>query len=178
MRHRAESAADIQLKPANSLSVHNLRGRDSTKVMQRNQRARLILAAGKRDFEFSAEVLDVTMPEQIKCQGLRIRRNIKRFSITNTGQGAGRDVADRVATGFARGDSHRRQPAENIGRILNIDKVKLDILPGRNVADGIRIFLSQFRQRNHLLRIHTAIWEFDALHPRRFPECVRTFCQR
>ncbi len=56
--------------------------------------------------------------------------------------------------------------------------VKLNILPGGDVADRVGIFLGQIAQHAHLLGIHPAKWQLDAKHARRVPVRFRPFGQR
>ena len=106
------------------------------------------------------------MAEQIKRQRFGVRRHVKRLGIAHARQRARRHVPNRIPARLARRDPHRRQPAKHIRRVLDADEMQLDVLPGRDMADGIGIFLRQFRQHDHLLRIHTAIRNLDPLHPR------------
>ncbi len=118
------------------------------------------------------------MPQQIKRQRLRIRRNVKRLRIANPRQWAGRHIPHRISAGFPRGDPHRRQPTEHIRCVVDAYKMKLNVLPGGDMADGVGIFFRQLRQNDHLLRIHSPIGNLDPLHPRRFPVRIRPLGQR
>ena len=79
-----------------------------------------------------------------------IGSDVEGFIRADARVGAGRDVAHRVAAGFARGDARGGQRRISAGRIVDMNVVKLNILPRGHVRDAVRVFLGQLRQRFQL----------------------------
>ena len=144
----------------------------------RDERARLVLAAGERDLELAAEVHRVRVAEQVERDGLGVGRDVERFGVADAGQRAGGDVADAVAARFARRDADGREPAEDLRRVVDVDEVELDVLPRRDVADVVGILLGQVRQHAHLLGVHAAERDLDAQHARGVEERLGALGQR
>ncbi len=84
-------------------------------------------------------------------------------------------VADGVPTRFLRGDADRCQPPHQVGRVVNMHVMKLEVLPRCDVQDSVGILVGKLRQHFHLDWRHAAERDFDALHPRRVPQGVRAF---
>ena len=91
----------------------------------------------------------------------------------NAGQGAGGDVAHHVAAGFLRGDVHCGQTPHEVGGIVDVNEVELEILPRGDVADGIGVLFRQVGQRLHLLGVEATEGNLDALHAGRVPHRLR-----
>ena len=169
MRDRAEPPADVEAKPAPGLSVlHALPG-DQPQIVQAHEPARLTLTARKRDLELAAEVLHVGVTQQELFEGLSVRRDVESLRTAHTGEVASRDVAHRVAASFARGDPHRGQASHEVGSVVNMDEVELDVLAGRHMGNPVRVVLSQLREHVHLLGRDLPVWDLDPDHARRVP---------
>ena len=65
-----------------------------------------------------------------------------------------------------------------VGRVLDVHEVKLDVLPGGDVADAVGIFLGQVGQHAHLLGIERAERDLDPLHAGGVPERLGALGQR
>ena len=91
--HRAQAAADVELKAALFLAVDGLDHGDAAEVVHVGQAAGFVLAAGEGDLELAPEVLAVGMPEQEAHEGLGIGRYVKGFRAADAGEGASGDVA-------------------------------------------------------------------------------------
>ena len=74
------------------------------------------------------------------------------------------DIADAVAAGLDRVHLDRRQLGKNVGRILQLDPVILDVLPGGEMAIALVILARDMGEHVHLLRIERAIGNGDAQH--------------
>src|SRR4051794_28562647 len=59
-----------------------------------------------------------------------------------------------------------------------MDVMQLYVLPGGDVANSVRIFLSHVREDVHLIRVQATKWNLDALHPRRVPHRVGALGRR
>ncbi len=128
--------------------------------------------------KFSSEILRVRMAQEKFRQGLGIRRHIELFVGADSRIGASRDIADGVPAGFTGRDPSGRQSAHHAGGVVNVDVMKLNILPGRNVRDSIGIFFGQVRQCLKLSSVEPASGNLDALHARGIPQRTGALRQR
>ena len=124
----------------------------------------IVIAAGKRDLEFSRQALVERVAQQVSRHGVRVRGHVKDLALADAGQVAGRDVADRVGAGFAGGESHFFQLAHDRADLRQGHEVQLNILPGRHVADARGVSLGEFGHAAHLVGRHPAKGNFDAHH--------------
>ena len=124
----------------------------------------IVIAAGKRNFEFSRQALVERIAQQMSRHGVRVRGHVKDFTLADTGQVAGRDVADGVGAGFTSGEPHFFEFAHDRADLRQGHEVQLNILPGRDVADSRGIGLGQFGHAAHLVGRHPAKRNFDAHH--------------
>ena len=124
----------------------------------------IVIAAGKRNFEFSRQALVERIAQQMSRHGVRVRGHVKDFTLADTGQVAGRDVADGVGAGFTSGEPHFFEFAHDRADLRQGHEVQLNILPGRDVADSRGIGLGQFGDAAHLVGRHPAKRNFDAHH--------------
>jgi hypothetical protein len=121
-----------------------------------HEAARLVLAARERRLELAPEVLHVGMAEQEAHQRLRVRRDVERLGLAHARERARGDVAHRVAARLARGDADRREPPHQVGRVLDVDVVELDVLARGDVQDPVGVLLGQRREHVELIRRHAA----------------------
>ena len=150
---------------------HSGRG-DGPQVVHRGQAAGLVLAAGEGGFELAAEVLDIGMSQEEIGAGSGIGCNVEGLGAADAGEGTSGDIANRVATGLAGGDTDGGKAAHKIGSVVDVDEVELDVLTRGDVADGIGVFLAEIGKNLHLLGVETAEGDLDALHPRGVPHGV------
>ena len=80
------------------------------------------------------------MPHQKKGKGMRVRGNIECLTLADPCKWTGGYIADHIATGFTRSDPNRSQPTHQVRRIVDMEVVKLYILPRRNVGNAIGVF--------------------------------------
>src|SRR4029079_3165097 len=101
---------------------------DGAHVVHIDQAAAFGLATGKRKLEFPPKPLSIGMAEhELRgCPG--IGNDIEHFRSADTGNRAGRDISDGVATGLARCDPHSGQPPHQGGGVVDVYKVKLKVL--------------------------------------------------
>jgi hypothetical protein len=168
--HGAEAAAHHVFEAALDGAVGLGPGHGGeAEVMDVGEAAGVVLAAGKGDLEFAAEVLDVRMAEQVLEHGVGVAGDVERLFAAYACDGAGGHVADRIAAGFAGGDVHGRQAAEHGRAVLDVDVVELDVLARGDMQDAVGIFLGQFRHHIELVCGHAAPRQLDALHAGRVP---------
>ena len=167
--HSAQPTAHIDPKAPLLLAVYCAHLGQEAHIVQHYQTAGFLLAARKGDFEFAAKVLHVVVAEQKPGQRVGVRGCVEGFGAADAGQLAAGNVAHGVATRLAGGDAHSGQTAHQIGRVLDVDVVQLDVLAGGHMQDAVRVFISQLRQHIQLLRVQTAIGHFNAHHSRRVP---------
>ena len=137
MRHGAQPAADKNGEAAHGLAIDLARLRQQAQVVHLDQAASVTGAAGEGHLELAAEVLHIVVVEQKLRHGVGIGADIKDFIVANAGQRASGDIAHRVATGFLRGDADSRQPPHQIGRVVDMHVVELDILARGDVQDAV-----------------------------------------
>ena len=171
--HRAQPAPDVGDEPAAQLPVDGAGGRHQAQVVHRYQPARVLAAARERHLELAAEVLRVGMAQQEAHAGVRVRRDVERLVTADPGERARRHVPHRVAAGLARGDADGRQAPHEVGRVVDVHEVELDVLARRDVADLVAVLLGKVGQRVHLIRIEAAERNLDARHARRVPDRLR-----
>ncbi len=173
-RHGAEPTADHDVEAA--LPVAHLR--DRAEVVERDEPARVLVTARERDLELAAEVERVGVPEQEGLHRLRVRRDVEALVVADARVLTGRHVADGVAARLARRDADRREPAEEIRRVLDVDEVQLDVLARRDVEDRVRVLLGELRDHVELRRRELPVRDLDPAHAGRVPEGVGTLRER
>ncbi len=166
MRHRTEPAADVEREA--TMPVDDLRDRPD--VVEAREPARMIRATGERDLELAPEVLRVVVAQEKRCCGFGVRRHVERLIGANTGVFARRHVAHGVPAGFARRHFRRGEPPHEVGCVVDVDEVELNVLPGRDVEDAVRVFLGACRHRLELVGRDLTEWELDSVHPGRVPQ--------
>ena len=78
--------------------------------------------------------------------------------------GQTRDVADHVAAGLAGGDSDRGQPPHEVRRVIDVDEMALEVLPGRHMKHSDRVLLRNVGEFNELVGRQPAHRDLDPLH--------------
>ena len=149
LRHGAEAAADVELEAAFAV----LNDADRADVVDPDQAAGFVAAAGERDLELAAEVLRVGVAEQEIRRRLGVGRDVERLRAADAGDRASRDVADRVAAGLAGGDADGGQAAHDGGRVFDVDEVELEVLARGDVGDRVGVFLGELGQHFQLARV-------------------------
>src|SRR5690606_30716565 len=164
LRHRAEPASDEDLEAAFLSPIHVAHRGDRADVVDRGERAGLLLAAGEGDLEFASEALRVGMPQEVARHRSRIRRDIEYLRSADTGNRAAGDVADRVAARLLRRHADVREPPEDIRRVEDVHEVELHVLSSRDVDDAVGVFLGEIGEPLHLLGGDPAHRDFDPPH--------------
>ena len=124
----------------------------------------IVIAARKRNLEFARQALVQRVAQQVSRHGVRVRGHVKDLTLADTGQMAGRDVADRVGAGFTRSEPDFFKFAHDRADLRQGHEMQLNVLPGRDVADSRGIGFGQFGHTSHLVGRHPAKGNFDAHH--------------
>ena len=106
------------------------------------------------------------MPQQESRQRLGIRRDIERLVGGNARILAGRDIAHRIAARFPRRHAGRSQQAHRRLDLVQLDEMKLDVLPRGDVAEPARVLLGDVRERAELRRGQHPLRDLHANHLR------------
>ena len=171
MRHRTEAAANHNFEAL--LAVDDL-GHVAA-VVHLHEAAGFVLAARECRLELAPEVLHVGMTEHEGHQRLGVGRNVEDFGFADTCQRAAGDVANRVATGFARRNAHRGESTHQVRRVFDVDIVELEILSRCHVKNRVGIFFRKIRVHFELFRRNATIRDLDSAHTGRVPEGLGPF---
>ena len=137
VRDGAQAAADVEGEASAQQAVlHPCLGNEAH-VVHVGQAAALVGAARKRNLDLAAEVLSILVVQQEIRQGVGIRRHVEALVAADTRQGARRHVAHHIAARLLCGDADGRQAPHQVRRIVDMDEMELEILPRRDVADGV-----------------------------------------
>ena len=101
----------------------------------------LVAQPEKAIFTFRPKSWVSGMPHEEEGQSMRIRRDIECLSLADSRKWAGGYIADNVPASFTRSDPDGGQSTHQVGCIIDMEVVKLDVLPCRNVGDAVGIFL-------------------------------------
>ena len=104
------------------------------------------------------------MAEQVPREGLSVRRHVEGLVVGDAREGAGGDVADRVAAGLLRRQTHRRQLAHHRLDLREGEEVELHVLARREVDEAPGVDLGHVGERLHLPRLEHAFGDLDAQH--------------
>ena len=174
VRNGAEAATYIEFEAPPGLAIDGARDTDGTDVVHVDEPAGFVAASREGDLHLAAEVLCVGVPEKEAAQGPAVRRDIEGLGVAHPGEGAGGDVAHRVAAGLAGRDTDGGEAPHQVDGIVDVDIVELQVLTSRDVQDVVRVFLGQVGERLHLHRIEAAEGNLDPLHSRSMPDRVRS----
>ncbi len=164
----AEAATDIDLETAR-LAVYVTQGRYKADVVHLDESTRFVAASGKSADLRTGDFHSVRVTEQELHKSIGIGRNIEELGAADASQRACGDVTHRVAASFACGDVLYRETPHKRGGIFNMNIVQLEVLPGSDMANAIRILLRQVGQDLQASCIHAAERYLDSLHAGRVP---------
>ena len=175
VRRGAEAAADVEVEAAALDAVHapSLRAMAPKSCIITSPQASP-RAAGEGDLELAPEVLAVRVAEQEAEERVRVGRDVEGLGVADAGQRAGGDVAHAVAAGLAGGDADRGQAAHQVGRVVDVDVVELDVLARGDVQDRRPSTPRPARpSRRAAPGVHAAVGDLDAQHARARPRASR-----
>ena len=106
------------------------------------------------------------MPEQVACEGLRVRRDIEPLVGSDTRIGARCDVPHGIPAGFSRRQPRVGEPAHRRLHVVQLDEVELDILTRRDMSEPARIAVGDIRQRFELVARNCTLRNLHTQHLR------------
>ncbi len=177
VRRGAQPAADVEIEGALLDPVDRGGAGDGAEVVHHHQAAGLAGAAREGGLELAPEVLAVGVAEQEAEEGRGIGGGVEGLGVAHARERAGREVAHPVAARLAGGDADRRQTPHQVGGVVDVDVVELDVLAGGDVEDRVRVLLGQLGHHLELLGRRAAVGELDAHHPGRVPERLGPLCK-
>ena len=128
-----EAPADEDFKAAHVAAVGRLDRGTGAEVVNRREAA-ILLAARERDLEFPRQVLVHRVAEQEPRDGVGIRCRIEGLVRADAGTVTDGDVAHSVAAGLASRQPDFGQRSHQVRNVRQGHEVKLDVLPGGDVA--------------------------------------------
>src|SRR5690606_18098873 len=143
MWNRAQSAADEDRKATLDFAVHFAGACQQSQIVDADQPAGVLFAAGESGLEFASEVLRIGMPKQEVCHRFCVGSYVERFIVADTCKRASRDVAHRIAASFLCRDADGGEAAHQIGSIFDVDEMKLEVLSGGDMQNAVRIFVGE-----------------------------------
>ena len=117
-----------------------------------------------RDLELAWQVHEFRMEARPLSQQFRVRPWIDKLVRRCACEMIGTDIADAVPAGLDRVHLDSRQIGHQVGRVLQLDPVVLDILAGGEVAVAPVILVRDIGQNMHLRTGQCAIRDGDAQH--------------
>ena len=158
-RGAAHPAADVELRTKLSVTLDD----PDTDIVQPHGRA-ILFARDHADLELARQVGKFGVEARPLAQQLGIGARVRHLVRRGACEMIRADVADAVAAGLDRVHLHARQIGEDVGRILQLDPVVLDVLPRGEVAVAAIVLLRDRRQHPHLTAVERAIGNRHAQH--------------
>ncbi len=131
--------------------------------MQPHCRA-IIVAGDHRNLELARQVGEFRMEGRPLAQQFGPGARIGHFIRGRAGILIRRDVADAVAAGLDGMHLDSRQLGEDVGRVLELDPVELQVLARGEMAVAAIIFARDVAEHPHLPAVERAIGDGDAQH--------------
>jgi hypothetical protein len=126
----------------------------------------ILRRAGHRDLELARQIRKFGMQRRPLPDVFAPRPRIFELVRRDAGQVIGRDVANAVAAGLNRMHLHCREQRQNVGHLLQLRPVELNVLPRREMAIVTVVLACDPREHAQLLALHQAVRHRDAQHRR------------
>ena len=120
------------------------------------------LAAREVDLELAGQALGEGVAQEVLEGGLGPRADVERLVGAGAGEVAAHHVADGVAARLAGREPDRGQQAHDLGDLLELHEVDLEVLAGGDVAPPPRVRLGDVGEHVELLGVDPAVGQ---LHP-------------
>ena len=131
--------------------------------MKPHRRA-ILLGCDHRDLELARQEREFGMEARPLPQQLGIGARIDKFVGRRSGILVARYIADAIAARLDRMHLDGGEIGENVGRVLELDPVILDILPRREMSVIAIVLARDMREHPHLCGVQRAIGDGDAQH--------------
>ena len=164
MRVRTQAAGDVHPEPGLVGAVLERSCRSDHADVVEHRLAALGRATGEVDLELARQALTQRVAHEVFERGLGPRRDIEELVRARTGQVAGHDVANSVATCLASGQPGSAERTHHVGDLGQFDEVDLHVLARRDVAPTARVGLGEVAHEVELLRGDRAGRQLDAHH--------------
>ena len=102
-------------------------------------------AAGEVDLELAGQALGERVAQEVLERGLGPRRDVEHLVRAGAGEVAALHVADGVAARLAGGEPDRGEVAQDLGDLLELHEVELDVLAGGDVAPAAGVGVGDVR---------------------------------
>ena len=158
----AEAAGDEHAEPGLDLAGLVRAGHCNDADVVEHGLAAVGDAAGEVDLELPGEALADRVPEEVAEGGLGPGLDVEDLVGAGAGEVAAHDVADRVGACLAGGHADHRQLLEDLGDLLELHEVELDVLAGGQVAPAAGEVVGQV---GHLLELDRVDVAVGGLHP-------------
>src|SRR5690606_34724325 len=117
-----------------------------------------------RDLELARQIRELRMQHRVLPKQLAVDARIRELVPGDAGVLVGRDVAHAVAGRLDRRDLDARELLEDIGNLLELDPVVLDVLARREVAEAAIVLARDLGELAQLPRRQRAVRHVDAKH--------------
>ena len=139
VRVGAEAAGDVDPEAGlEGAVVAGAGGGDDAHVVEHGLAA-VGAAAGEVDLELPGHPLGDGVAQEVLEGGLGPRRDVEDLERARAGEVAALHVADGVAAGLTGGEPDRGEVAHDVGHLLELHVVELDVLAGGEVAPAPRV---------------------------------------
>jgi hypothetical protein len=120
----------------------------------------------ERHLELARQRRAERMTQQETRQRLRVRGDVETLVGGDTGVRAGGDVAHGVAARLPRGHSRVGKTMHRVLGVVQLDEMKLDVLPGGDVPEAARVALADVGQRIELIAGQNPLRDLHPQHLR------------
>src|ERR1700736_337972 len=127
----------------------------------------VVQTAGDRDIELARQVRELCVavaPDDDAIQVMHDRRGIEQLMRRQSGQGAPIDVSNVVNAGLQSAKVYALKLFPDRGYVVEGESAQLNLLPGRNVQDGIAEAPRKLGDGVQLIAPHKSVGHADAHH--------------
>ena len=121
-------------------------------------------AAGEVDLELPGQALHQRVAQEVLVGGLGPGGDVEHLVGAGAGEVAALDVAVGVAAGLAARHADDGEVAHDVGDLLQLDEVELDVLAGRDVAPAPAVGVGDVGHHVQLRRGHLPVGDLDPDH--------------
>ena len=160
-RGAAHAAADEDLPAEHTVTLQQL----NPDIVQPHRRT-VFVRRDHRDLELARQVSEFGVEGTPLAQQFRPDARIGDFVRCGPGILVGRDVADAIPRCLDRMHLDLRQFGKDVGGLVELDPIILDVLPRGEMAVAAVVFARDVREHPHLTAVERAVRDRDAQHVR------------